>query len=131
MSNIHDAHDLERVVSGYLENILDERDQILNRLPPDKLLGVFEAGECKVIVDRTMALTAARSGLRVSSLATIFSLLFPVLIVAAIAVFFFWGLQASALSILGSILPSRLGGTSSWKMFVMQHCKTKSFWLCS
>jgi len=109
MFNIHDAHNLERVVPEYLETLLNERDQILNRLPADKLVGVFEAGECRVIVDRTLALSAARSGLPVSSLATIFSLLFPVLIVAAIPAFFLWGWQASALSLLGAVVAFKAG----------------------
>lgn len=108
MFNIHDAENLQRVLPEYLENLLNEQDRILNRLPTDKLLSVFEAGECRAIIDRTMALTAARSGLPVSSLAIFFSLLFPVLIVAAIAVFFFWGWEVSALSILGAIISFRV-----------------------
>ena len=107
MFNIHDALNLDQVIPEHLESLLNERDQILNRLPPDKLLDVFEAGECKVFVDRTLALSAAGSGLPVSSLATGFSLLFPALIVGAIAAFFIWGWQAGALALLGAIVSFR------------------------
>lgn len=107
MFNIHDAHNLARVLPPHLENLLNERDQLLNRLPSDKLLGVYEARECRVFVDRTLALSAAGAGFPVSSLATIFSLLFPLLIVTSIASFFIWGWQASALAAISSIVAFR------------------------
>ncbi len=107
MFNIHDAHNMQRVLPQHLEDLLSERDQLLNRLPSDKLLGVYEAKECRVFVDRTLALRAAGAGLPVSRLATIFSLVFPLMIVASITSFFVWGWQASALFGIAAIVAFR------------------------
>jgi hypothetical protein len=102
--NIHDAHQMPRIVPERLERLLNERDQLLNRLPPENLLEILKAGESRLIVDRGMALNAARSGVPVSSLATVFALLFPALLVAAIPLFIFLSWQAAALAALGSTI---------------------------
>lgn len=104
MFNIHDAHRMPRILPEHLERLLNERDQLLNRLPPEQLMEILEAGESRFLIDRGLALNAARSGVPVSSLATTFALLFPFLIVAAIPLFIFTPWQAGILAILGAIV---------------------------
>lgn len=103
MFNIHDAHNMERIIPEHLENLLSERDQLLNRLPFEKMIEIFEAGESQLIVDKGLALTAARSGIPVSNLATFFALLFPISLVASIPIFIFMSWQLGILAIIVSI----------------------------
>jgi hypothetical protein len=65
---------------------------------------ILEAGASRFLIDRGLALNAAGSGVPVSSLATTFALLFPVLIVAAILFFIFAPWQIGVTAILGAIV---------------------------
>lgn len=104
MLNIYETQDMPRVLPEHLEKMLNERDQLLNRLPPEKLLEILEAGESRLRIDRGMALSAARSGVPVSTLATTFALLFPVLIVGAVPLLFFASWELAGLAFLGAIV---------------------------
>ena len=98
MIDIASASGMDAVLPKGLEGILSERDQLLNRLPAKKILEIFENRESKVFVDKLGAMKAAQAGLPVPFLATILSLLFPVLLVSVVILPFFtewyWSLVA-------------------------------------
>lgn len=95
---------MSRIVPENREGMLSERDQLLNRLPPESLLEIFKAGESRVFIDRGMALNAARSGVPVSSLSIVFALLVPVLLLAPIPLLIFASWQWAALSAVGAVV---------------------------
>ena len=91
----------------HLQSMLSEKDSSINNLQPAELIEMHSAGEIKLFVDRGLALMAARSGVPVSGLATLFALLFPVLIVLAIPLLIFVSWQFATLSVLTAIVSFR------------------------
>ena len=103
---------LPRILPEWLEGTLRERDQLLNRAPPEDLLEIYTAREAAIFVDRMGAIKAAQAGLFKSRLGMILSMCMPVLIVIAAFLLFFISWQYAALSEIAGAVSSRAGGYS-------------------
>ncbi|UWS79975.1 hypothetical protein N1037_02815 [Phaeobacter sp. G2] len=109
MLNIYDVHKMPRILPEHLENIMSERDKVLNRFPPAKILEIFQEGEARIFVDRTRALAAASRGLKVSSLSQMLVFLVPIFAIASIPAFIFVSWKIGLLCFLGAVIAFRAG----------------------
>lgn len=95
------------MIPDWRSKYLSDFNRSLNRLPPERLIDLYKDGKLISMIDRGMATNAAAAGVSVGFFPVILALMFPVLLIAVIALPFFVQWWYSAGAFLAAIIAFR------------------------
>ena len=112
LAEMADLKGCRRVVPMHVERMLSDRDQVLNRMPPEDLAEMARNGEVDWVLDRSRALMAAAWGYPASMLGAVFGFVAAANILVGIAGAVFIDLWMLPLGLAGAFFAFRL----SWRI---------------
>ena len=77
------------MLPDWRSSALNKRDQAINKVDPSRLIELYKTGKLVSMIDRGMAINAARKGVPVGFFPTAMTMLFPIALIAIIALPFF------------------------------------------